>query len=75
MVSRVPNSLNQSMTGIEVKQTSVESYRLEWLEPLAQISADNSIVSLRVRYFSEIDFHNNVRGDDIEEIGRTDFEL
>ena len=47
------------MTGIKVKQLSLEEYQLIWVKTLSDLGAkDSSMIELRITFISEDSYYN-----------------
>lgn len=58
LIERVPDDINEAMTGIKVKHLPVAEYLHVWTPTVSKLSIDASQVELRVNYFDEYAYYN-----------------
>ena len=72
-IERVPTDLNLPMTGIKVKELTVEDYLNKWVPAVQALNIDGAEVVLRILYFEELAYYNRMA--DLEPVATTDFTL
>ena len=69
----MPADLDLPMTGITVKPLTDEEYYEKWVKLLSLSYPDSSTVALKVLYYDELDYANQV--EDLSPIAETIFTL